>query len=37
LAEALSVALAFAVSLLVLPLLADALLVEAADFTLLAF
>lgn len=36
-AEALFVELAFAVSLLVLPLLADALSVEAADFTLLAF
>ena len=36
-AEALFVEFAFAVSLLVLPLLADALSVEAADFTLLAF
>lgn len=37
LAEALFVALAFAALLLVLPLLADALSVEDADFTLLAF
>lgn len=36
-AEAPSVELAFAALLLVLPLLADALSVEEADFTLLAF